>query len=795
MATFHKPSALAHISVLDLTGPEGNLCGKILADLGADVTKIEPPDGDKSRKIGPFATGVNQPDFSLYFANYNTNKYSVMLDLESREGVNRFIELSEKVDVIIENFRPGYMNQIGIGFERLSLNNPGIVMASISPFGQTGPYSSFIGDELIVQAMGGVMYCQGDEMKPPCVAPCEQISQLASFHTATGVLAAINHRNFAGKGQCIDVSMYEIAAQLLFNITRYTYHGDIARRMGATPIIAPNGHYACSDGYISLAVLENSHWQELVRWMDNESLADPIWNDMNFRRSQPEVVDIFVRDFIAGFTVEDFLEQAYSRHLAVSRVNEISDIAQSSQLEGRNYFQEIIDPEIGAHLVPGPPYRFGLTPSVLERPAPRLGEHQERVIEKTKTEPGDSIETNDPLSDDLAFPLQGIRILDLSRVWSGPFSTRYLGDLGADVIKVETNKHLDTGRIVTNSTPQFLEINRNKKSITLDFAGPEGVKLIKELVQISDVVVENFASGVLDRRGLGYEALKKEKPDLVMISMPGYGREGPKADHVGYGQSLMSYAGLSNLWGFPDSPVEKRSNVHFPDFVSAGATATAILAALEYRNQYRFGQHVEIAQVEAMTGSMGVALLDYFVNGESWDPVGNRNFERAPNGCYPCRGEDQWCVISCPNDNEWDALVKVMGDPVWAQGSKFDSQQNRFTNHDELDNKIGEWTVNFVSYDLMNMLQEHLIPAGVVQTGEQLRNDPHLRERDFIVSVDHSEWGAVEHPGIAIKFSDTPGQITRGVPKLGEHNNEIYTKLLGIPEGAVNQLVEKEVIA
>ena len=795
MGIFNKPSALAHISVFDLTGPEGNLCGKILADLGADVTKIEPPDGDKSRKIRPFASRANQPDFSLYFSNYNTNKYSVILNLESLEGANKFIELSEKVDVVIENFRPGYMNQIGIGFERLSLNNPGIVMASISSFGQTGPYSSFIGGELIVQAMGGVMYCQGNEMKPPCIAPCEQISQLASFHAATGVLAAMNHRNLTGKGQCIDISMYEIAAQLLFNITRYTYHGDIARRMGSTPIIASNVHYACSDGYISLAVLENKHWQELVRWMDNESLADPMWDDMNFRRSQPEVVDIFVRDFIAGFTVEDFLEQAYSRHLAVSRVNEISDIAQSSQLKERNYFREIIDPEIGTYFVPGPPYRFGLTPSVLDRPAPRPGEHQERVIGKARTEDQNSKEANDRLAHDFGLPLQGIRILDLSRVWSGPLSTRYLGDIGADTIKVETKKHLDTGRIVTNSTPQFLEINRNKKSITLDFSEPEGMKLLKDLVQISDVVVENFASGVLDRRGLSYETLKKIKPDLVMISMPGYGKEGPKADHVGYGQSLMSYTGLSNLWGFLDSPVEKRSNVHFPDFVSAGATATAILAALEYRNQYRFGQHVEIAQVEAMTASMGVALLDYFVNGESWDPVGNRNFERAPSGCYPCLGEDEWCVISCPNDNEWDTLVEVMEDPAWAQDPKFDSQQNRLVNHDELDNKLGEWTVNFESYDLMNMLQEHLIPAGVVQTGEQLCNDPHLRERDLIVSIDHSEWGAVEHPGIAIKFSDTPGRITRGVPKLGEHNNEIYTKLLGIPEVAVNQLVEKEVIA
>jgi len=794
MVVSDKSSALAHISVLDLTGPEGNLCGKILADLGADVTKIEPPGGDKGRKIGPFASGVKQPDFSLRFANYNTNKYSVMVDLESIDGVNKFMELAEKVDVIIENFKPGYMSQIGIGFERLSLKNPGIVMASISPFGQTGPYSGFIGDELIVQAMGGVMYCQGDETKPPCAAPCEQISQLASFHTATGVLAAINHRNRTGRGQCIDVSMYEIASQLLFNITRYTYHGDIARRMGSIPIIAPNGHYACSDGYISLAVLENKHWQELVRWMDNESLADPMWDDMNFRRSQPEVVDIFVRDFISGFTVEEFLAEAYARHLAVSRVNAISDLAHSSQLIERDYFCEITDPEIGTHLFPGPPYRFALTPSSLERPAPRLGEHQGRTIGNRRDE-GNSKESNDCMSNGPVTPLQGIRILDLSRVWSGPFSTRYLGDLGADIIKVETNKHLDTGRIVTNSTPQFLEINRNKKSITLDFSNSEGVKLIKDLVQISDVVVENFASGVLDRRGLGYETLKKIKPDLIMVSMPGYGREGPKAEHVGYGQSLMSYAGLSNLWGFADSPVEKRSNVHFPDFVSAGATATAILAALEYRNRYRFGQHVEIAQVEAMTASMGVALLDYFVNGESWGPTGNRNFEGAPNGCYPCRGTDEWCVISCSNDEEWDALVKIMGDPVWAHDSKFNSKQNRFINYDELDNRIGKWTVDFESYDLMNMLQENLIPAGVVQNGKQLYNDSHLRERGFIVSVDHSEWGVVEHPGIAIKFSATPGQITKGVPKLGEHNDEIYTRLLGIPKVAMSQLVEKEVIA
>lgn len=795
MGTLPQSSTLSHISVLDLTGPEGNLCGKILADLGADVTKIEPPDGDQGRYRPPFAVGANKDYFSLYFANYNINKYGVMLDLESTKGAEKFVELARTADIVIENFRPGYMEQIGIGYEKLSLQNPEIVLASISPFGQSGPYSTFIGNELIVQAMGGVMYCQGDDKKAPCLAPCEQISQLSSFHAATGILAAINHRNLTGQGQWVEVSMYEIAAQLLFNVTRYTYHSDIARRMGSTPIIAPNGHYACLDGYISLAVLENRHWQELVRWMENEVLSDPMWEDMNFRRSQPEIVDIFVREFISEFSVEEFLQEAHSRHLAVSRVNDISDLATSTQLQERNYFREIVDPEIGTNIIPGPPYRFSLTPCLENRPSPRLGEHQDRVIEKKKSVVGRYPAVCKSLMETSDLPLHGIRVLDLSRVWSGPFSTRYLGDLGADIIKVETSKHLDTGRIVTNSTPQFLEINRNKKSITVDFAGSDGVNLIKELIGISDVVVENFASGVLDRRGLGYETLKKEKPDLVMVSMPGYGSAGPKANHVGYGQSLMSYAGLSKLWGYPDSPIENHSDVHFPDFVSAAATSTAILASLEYRTQFGFGQHVEIAQVEAMVGSMGVAISDYFVNGNSWEPMGNRNFWSAPSGCYPCKGEDEWCTISCTSDNDWNNFVMVMGDPKWAKDSKFVSQENRLKNHDELDNHIGEWTVKFESYHLMNMLQEHSVAAGVVQNGKQLYNDLHLKERGFIVSVDHSEWGKVEHPGIAIKFSDTPGRIVKGVPRLGEHNNQVFSELLGMSGAAVDHYVENKVIA
>ena len=795
MDTRCDPSALSHLSVLDLTKSEGHHCGKILADLGASVVKIEPPKGDQARSMPPFATGMGRPDVSLYFANYNTNKLSIILDLESPVDFNSFVRLVADADVIIENFKPGYLEKLGLGFDELLSINPGVVTASITPFGQTGPYRGFVGSEIVLQAMGGLMYCQGDDDKPPCAAPCDQASQMASYHAAFGILAAINERNKSGRGQHLDISTYEVVAQVLFNITRYSYHSDIARRTGSVSPIAPNGYYRCKDGYVSLAVLEDSHWQELVRWMDLEALSDPAWNDMNFRRSQPDIIDQFVREFISGFSVSDFLEQGHSRHLAVSRVNDIADLVDSPQMRSRQYFTEISDPQIGQHLYPGVPYRFSHTPVKVARPSPLLGEHQDEILNKNlremdKPAPSFSIRRDNSLR-----PLNGLRIIDLSRVWSGPFTTRYLGDLGAEIIKVESEKYLDTGRKVTNSTPQFLEINRSKKGVTLDFQKPEGLDLIKDLIGISDVVVENFAAGVLERRGLGYSVLRDIKPDLVMLSMPGYGNAGPYRDHVGYGQNLMSYGGLSKIWGFPESPIESRSNVHFPDFVSAIASSTAVLAALEYRTLHGVGQHIEVAQIEAMSSSMGVALMDFFINGKSWKANGNQSMRAAPSGSYPCQGKDQWCAITCSDDKEWFSLRKAMGDPKWASEQIFDSMEGRIEHHGKLDNLLSKWTINHEPYKLMTLLQDFDVPAGVVQSGKQLFHDKHLRERGFIVTVEHSEWGYVEHPGIAVNFSDTPGRITCGVPRLGQHNNEIFSDLLGLYQGHVHHLMETKVIA
>ena len=791
------PSALGHLRVLDLARVEGQYCGKILADLGADVIKIERLGGDPTRFMAPFAKDDPTREGSLYFANYNTNKRSVTLDLITDEGQDKLRRLAASADVLIESFTPGYLDDLRFGFRELSRVNPGLVVTSISPFGQCGPYREFLGSELIAQAMGGLMYLQGDDTKPPCAAPCDQASQLASLHAAYGTLAALQHRRETGRGQHVDISMQEVVAHLLFPIPQYAYTGEVIRRTGKVSTIAPSNYYQCKDGRVCLAIFFPHHWSELVEWMGNEALADPVWQAMEFRRSNADVIDQFVSEFVGKFTVGEFVTEGQKRHLAVSPMSTIDGLVNSPQVRERNYFINVEHPEIGNHRYPGAPYRLSETPWKVSRPAPLLGQHQNDIFQELDEVPPPELakvgdEGNGTQTD---LPLKGMRVVDFTRVWAGPYATRYLADLGAEVIKIETSRYLDNGRVNRSASPMFPEINRSKLGVTVNFQDPDGLELVKRLVGVSDVVVDNFVAGVMERRGVGYDNLKAVKPDVVMVSMPGYGTTGPYSRFAAYGQSIMSYTGLSLLWGHPDSPEDTRPKVHYSDYVSAATAATAIMVALEYRSQTGGGQYIEISQAEALVSTMGVAVLDYLVNERSWHPTGNRSLNAAPHGCYPCSGDDQWCVIACWSGEQWNTLRKAMGDPSWARASGFGSMASRIEHQDELDDRISAWTRNYTPYQVMRLLQGEGVPVGVVQSGEQLYHDHHLRARNFIVPVDHPGWATLEHTGITVNLSDSPGRIVRGLPELGQHNHYVFSDLLGTTSQEMAHLIENKVMA
>ncbi|MBI4299308.1 MAG: CoA transferase [Chloroflexi bacterium] len=791
-------SALGHLRVLELPGVTGLHLGKILADMGADVIKVEPPEGDFARSVGPFYKDMPHPEGSLYFLNFNTNKRSIVIDLTSQEGQRLFRRLVATADVVIESFQPGYLDSLGLGYKELSRLNPGLVTTSITPFGQTGPYKDFVGTDLIAQAMGGLMYIQGDDTKAPCVQPCDQAYQLACTHATYATLAALNYRRRSGRGQHVDVSLQDIEAHLLYTICRYAFSLEINRRVGNQSTGGgPNGYYTCQDGRdVSVSMIMPHQWKSFKEWMDNEILKDPIWDDRDHRRENPEVLPAIVQEFIGRFDREEFVREAQKKRLPVIPINNLEDVVTDPQNRTRgDFFIKSAHPYIGEYRHPGAPYRFTETPWKIRRPAPLLGQHKDEILQELKNGPRVKIVkgSNGRRSNKGDLPLAGVRIADFTRIWAGPLGTRYLADLGAEVIRLETNTFLDTGRGRAVEVG-FPDRNRSKLSVSVDFKTPEGRDLVKRLVQVSDIVIDNFASGVLERRGLGYEELKKWKPDIIMISMPGFGNKGPYADYVAFGAEMMAVTGLTYLWGYADSPQVARSKVYYTDYASGAIAACCMMIALECRNQTGKGQHIELAQSEAATTTMGVGLLDYLVNGKNWEPLGNRNFTAAPHGAYPCRGDDQWCAIACWTQDHWERLCKVAGKLPWTSDPRFATQESRWKNQDALDAAIGSWTKEYTPYQMMHMLQRNRVPAGVVQSGEQLFHDIHLRARNFIVPIEHCPpEGTMWHTSVNVNLSETPGRV-RGLHALGQDNDYVFGEILGLSKDEVARLTEKKVL-
>ena len=792
MATPHPaslPGALDGIQVLDVAEPIGSYVSRILGDLGADVIKIEPPGGDAGRQLAPFYT-VDQEQVSLPFVHANLNKHSIVLNLEQREDQERFRALARQADVVVstESAETWAAREVDLG--QLGTLSSALVWTALSPFGLSGLHSAYAGNNLIAEAMGGLMYIQGDDTKPPCVAPYEQGTHLASLHAVFGTLLALWERQASGQGQVVEVSIQEVVAHIHFTLVRYTYGSEITRRPGVRNPITPNGYYPCQDGHVFISLFMPHQWDRLVALMDAPALTAPAFRDRDYRQEHADMVDTCIEAFTKRFeswALTDLLQQ---HGIPTAPLSTVADLASNVHLAARQFFTDFEQPPCGTLRTVGPLYRSSASPLRVRRPAPQLGADQNVERQRLNVQ---AEHTGAPYVTraSRALPLSGIRVLDLSRVWAGPYGTRYLADFGAEVIKVESGKFPER----RPNDPAYAEINRNKQCITLNFQAPEGQELLRRLVAISDVVVENFSPRVMAQYGFNYEHLIAVRPDLIMASMPGFGHTGPHRAFASYGGPLMAYTGMALLWGYEDSPLNAHSKIAHPDYIASGTLALAVLAALHHRAKTGQGQFIEIAQVEATAAAMEVAFLDYFATGRIAAPSANRDPNAVPQGCYPCLGHDAWCVISCTTEAQWLALARVIGGDALVTASRFATAGERWQRHDELDTLISAWTRAYTPRQATRLLQDAGVPAGAVQTAEDLWSDVHLRQRGFMVTLEHPETGRLEHPGIPVRLHDTPGQIQRPEPRLGEANEAVFRGLLGLKADELSRLIEAEVIA
>ncbi|SRR5579884_499612 len=399
--------------------------------------------------------------------------------------------------------------------------------------------------------------------------------------------------------------------------------------------------------------------------------------------------------------------------------------------------------------------------------------------------------------------LAGIRIVEFAVFAAGPVVSKHLANYGAEVIRVESHLNPDGFRAhyppFAGNQPGldrsgcFALFNDGKLGVTLNLKTPEGIDLAKRLVARADVVIENFTPGTLNRLGLGYEALRAVRPDLVMLSSCNMGQTGPYAHHPGFGSMLSSLGGFTNLTGYPGE-VPLLNYGPYIDFVAVGYGVIAVLAALDYRRRTGEGQYIDLAQYENGLQFVAPALLDYEVNGRLPERWGNRSPYAAPHGAFPCRGDDAWCTISVTCDTEWEALRRAIGDPAWAADPRFATLLGRKAHEDELEARLADWTRARTPREVMETLQAAGVASAVVNTMADLYTDPQLAYRHYWWELPHAALGLFHYQAGGFTLSDTPAEFSRPSPLLGEHNDYVFRDLLGLPEAEYQALLERKVI-
>jgi len=400
--------------------------------------------------------------------------------------------------------------------------------------------------------------------------------------------------------------------------------------------------------------------------------------------------------------------------------------------------------------------------------------------------------------------LEGVRVADFSWAWAGPHLTMLLADMGAEVINIETyprTSHLRMNapfpqgqREGVNSGGWWSASYRGKLSCSVNLKHPKGNELAKQIVAISDLVVENFSVGVMARLGLDYDVLKQIKPDIVYIGMSGYGAVGPESNRVSYGSQIGMSAGVVSLTGHPHaSPAQML--IPFADPVAGLTGAFAVLAALHYRSRTGRGQYIDLSQAEAMACFVPESLMDYTMNGNVRTRVGNRDESMTPHGCYPCKGDNEWATIAVSSDEEWGGFCEALGNPNWTRDPKFTDGSSRWKNQDELDARVAEWTIRHSSYDVMKILQNVGVASTPTLNGADIVNDPHLNDRGFFVHDPLPVMKNKPMAGPTWKMSRTPGRIRRPAPRFGEHNEYVLGELLGLSKDEIGQLSAEKVIA
>lgn len=800
MTTEDRPGALDGLRVVELGDfYAAAYATRLLADLGADVIKVE-SGTTRLRRYGPHFPGqegdIEAGGLHLFS---DAGKSSVLLDLDSEAGREQLDLLLDHADAVVTDLSPARLDELDLAGDKVAAKRPHLVYTTISPFGSWGPYSRMAATHINAVATGGGAVI-GEPGRHPLQYPYWQGHVQGAIHAAAATLMAL--RVADDGGQWIDISEadiwnYHIGGGAMHS---WVFFGRARQRSGrSTPNFYPHGLFRCKDGYIAEAAVRGSEWKrflelmgggELPEWARSEKYRDRRKNAIEYE----EELDALQEPWLMERTKEEIFVACQERRIPFAPVYTIAEVLENEHLRARDHFVDLAAPDGRGVTVPGAPYRLSVTPARPAGNAPKLGQDNHRLDELDGPRKPPIGGAGDRL------PLAGVRVVDFSAVIAGPICARVLADYGAEVIKIESRRHIDSLRMSENNPDgdpehdsMFHFMNRNKKSVTINIATERGRELALELVQTADVSIENFSPGAMERRGLGADHLREVNPGLVTVSLPAAGSWGPLRDIVAYGSVVAAISGFDSLAGYEGEPPLGIQGV-YADWNSGIYAVLAILAALRHRDRTGEGQHIDLAQWEAATTSLAPAFLEYSMAKLLPETQDNLEPTMVPHNLFPTEGSDKWVAIACRDDEDWRNLRRAIGEPEWAQEAGYHDVVGRKEAHHEIEEKLSAWTSTRSRDEVVAILQEVGVPATPLLDVAERFADAHSRAREAFVTVQHETMGPVILGGMPWKLSRTPGRIDGPGPVRGSANQEILGDLLEISDAELKALEDAEVV-
>ncbi len=790
------PPILDSVRVLDLTQRiSGAYATKLLADAGAEVIKLEPAGGDPLRRHSAAGAEIPDGDHGALFGFLNASKRSAVLDLAADGAPARLAALARRADVLVHGFTPGEVPAI----DALRDAAPGLVSVALTDFGSDGPWSGHPATEFTLQALCGSTAFRGLPGREPLAAGGRLGEWLGGAYAAIGALLGLRRVRAGARGEQVDVSLLEcMSVGLCFHENlKASLTGDVdayVRERFGREIEVPSIERA-ADGYVGFALFTAEMWTSFARMVEREDLAgDPDLRFMLSRWPRRDEVYAAIRPWLGAHTVEEIVAAASERRIPVAPVGNGASIPGMEPFRSTGAL--VASPD-GRFVGPRVPYRIsGCEPRPFA-PAPRRGADQAHLDALLREPPREPAAGAEP-----GLPLAGVRVADFTQFIAGPTVTHLLALMGADVVKVESVQRPDGIRFASSQPPDtprwwehswvFHGMNAGKRSITLDLLRPEGLELAQRLIRDADVVIENFAPGVMERFGLDADAVARLNPRAVYVRMPAFGLTGPWRDRVGLAQTMEQLTGMAYCTGYPDGdPIIPRGPC---DAIAGLHAALATLLALEERDRSGQGRAVECVMVETALNVAAEQIVEHAATGHLIERLGNRDPLHAPQGVYRCRGEDTWIALSIANDAQWRALVDWLGAPGWASSADLEAAAGRRAAHDRIDAELGALLADREAEPTALELMAAGVPAAPVWISPLVPLNPQHRARGFWRALDHPLAGTQLYPRVPVRLGKDAGAPRTPPPLLGQHNDAVLGGELGLDAARRAALREARVI-